>query len=239
MYATDHEGNTAAHYSAFDNQRKAYLLLKQHGTCNASSKREDSTRTRSTRRTKHLWTMYTIVFVPKNKSLSSLPYCLAWTYLRTTPRAGVSSPKSVMTALEHLKTLRGLPSLSILQRPHHSPRVFPSGILIRGTWRSWQRAWTLPQTRKTHLNQTSVGRLIAILSKEANLGDIAVQGLDSQTETTLKSLMVKGVLQHLADSGHNVHFRLNVHATDYSSASTLRLVNNRGSFLSHVFKWCP
>lgn len=77
MYATDHEGNTAAHYAAFDNQRKAYLLLKQHGTCNASSKREDSTRTRSTRRTKHLWTMYTIVFVPKNKSLSSLPYCLA------------------------------------------------------------------------------------------------------------------------------------------------------------------
>lgn len=37
IYATDNEGNTAAHYAAFDNQRKAYLLLKQHGKCNGPS----------------------------------------------------------------------------------------------------------------------------------------------------------------------------------------------------------
>lgn len=31
MYACDMEGNTAAHYAAFDNQREAYLLLKRRG----------------------------------------------------------------------------------------------------------------------------------------------------------------------------------------------------------------
>lgn len=69
IYATDNEGNTAAHYAAFDNQLKAYLLLKQHGKCDVASEREDSTRTQSTRRTRHLRTMYTTVFVPKNKLL--------------------------------------------------------------------------------------------------------------------------------------------------------------------------
>ena len=62
------------------------------------------------------------------------------------------------------------------------------------------------------LNETDVGLLIAILSEEANLGDTAVQSLDSKAETTLKSLVVEGVLQHLRDGGHDVHLGDDVHA---------------------------
>ena len=62
------------------------------------------------------------------------------------------------------------------------------------------------------LNETDVGLLIAILSEEANLGNTAVQSLDSKAETTLKSLVVEGVLQHLRDGGHDVHLGDDVHA---------------------------
>ena len=62
------------------------------------------------------------------------------------------------------------------------------------------------------LDQTDVGLLIAILSEEADLGNTAVQSLDSKAETTLKSLVVEGVLQHLRDGGHDVHLGDDVHA---------------------------
>ena len=32
IHACDDDGNTAAHYAAFDNRREAYLLLKKRGT---------------------------------------------------------------------------------------------------------------------------------------------------------------------------------------------------------------
>lgn len=86
----------------------------------------------------------------------------------------------------------------------------------------------------THLNETLVLGLIAILSEEANLGDIAVQGLDGQAETTLESLVVKSVLQHFRDGGHGVHLRDDVHATKSLAAHAfVRFSSNGSSFLSH------
>lgn len=88
----------------------------------------------------------------------------------------------------------------------------------------------------THLNETLVLSLIAILSKEANLGDIAVQGLDGQTETALESLVMKSVLQHFRDGGHGVHLGDDVHAINEDNTCTvLRFSSNGSSFLSHSF----
>ena len=54
-------------------------------------------------------------------------------YSSKTDKACVSSPKSVITAHEHLTTLVAAPSSSILHKPQYSPNCILVGTLIRLT----------------------------------------------------------------------------------------------------------
>merc|ERR1712029_1023853 len=54
--------------------------------------------------------------------------------------AWLGLPQSLMTTQEHLTILRASPSLSILQRPAHSPNFCPSSTVIRGMPCSMHRA---------------------------------------------------------------------------------------------------
>lgn len=55
-------------------------------------------------------------------------------------KAGVSSPKVLMTTHEHPQILRGLPSLSILHNPDHSPNFLLESTRINGIWCSLHKA---------------------------------------------------------------------------------------------------
>merc|ERR1719511_555987 len=61
-------------------------------------------------------------------------------YSWRTSLAGPSLPQSLMTQEEHLTTFLALPSLSILQRPAHSPSFMLLSTLIRGMPCSMHRA---------------------------------------------------------------------------------------------------
>ena len=55
------------------------------------------------------------------------------------------------------------------------------------------------------LNEAGVSGLIAIVSEAAKTSSLSVEGLDGNTETTLETIVVHGVLQDLLKSGHEVH----------------------------------
>lgn len=55
-------------------------------------------------------------------------------------KAGVSSPNVLMTTHEHPQIFRGLPSLSILHNPDHSPSFLLLSTRINGIWCSLHKA---------------------------------------------------------------------------------------------------
>merc|ERR1719473_1900598 len=52
--------------------------------------------------------------------------------------------------------------------------------------------------------------LVAVVSKAAQPGSAAVQGLASLVQTTLEAIVDEGLLQHLLQRRHNVHLSLSL-----------------------------
>lgn len=149
--------------------------------------------------------MYILLFLKTNKTVFSVRnhLLLALDVLKNNSQSGTVLTKVSNDSARALDDLSGV-SLSI--------NLAESTPLTKGlSLRDLDQRNLAISTES--LNQTGVHSLIAILSKEANLGNTTVQSLHSQTETTLESLMVKSVLQNLRHSGHDVHLGNNVHAT--------------------------
>merc|ERR1712050_621611 len=141
-------------------------------------------------------------------------------YSWRTSLAGPSLPQSLMTQEEHLTTFLALPSLSILQRPAHSPSFMLLSTLIRGmpcsmhraemsflymgssqfSARIQSRAWRLsrafaasrsPRARPSAIRTCLRTSWMAVLMSMGPLATGAAEGTSPSTSLMLISLMFR------------------------------------------------